>query len=86
MTVKQPAWTGMVPVDPVQYVVASGSSFGSRDDEQERIRTSLDAATASNPFIRVRKVASSHGAILRRDFPAVAEAVRQAAAIDRADR
>jgi pimeloyl-ACP methyl ester carboxylesterase len=71
---------------PVRYVVASGSSFGSRGDEQERIRTSLDAATARNPIIRVRKVASSHGAILRRDFRAVAEAVRQVAAFDRADR
>jgi hypothetical protein len=27
---------------PVRYVVASGTSFGSRGDEQERIRTSLD--------------------------------------------
>ncbi len=71
---------------PVQYVVASGSSFGSRGDEQERIRASLDAATARNPIIQVTKVASSHGAILRRDFRAVAEAVRQVAAVDRADR
>jgi hypothetical protein len=31
---------------PVRYVVASGTSFGSRGDEQERIRTSLDAVTA----------------------------------------
>ena len=49
---------------PVRYVVASGTSFGSRDDEQEQIRTSLDEATGRNPNIQVRKVASGpvHGA------------------------
>jgi pimeloyl-ACP methyl ester carboxylesterase len=68
---------------PMRYVVASGSSLGSRGDEQERIRTSLDAVTARNPNIRIStKVASSHGAILRKDFPAIAEAVREAATPD----
>lgn len=32
---------------PVRYVVASGASFGSRGDEQERIRSGLDAAALS---------------------------------------
>ncbi|WP_280511333.1 hypothetical protein [Nocardia farcinica] len=32
---------------PVRYVVASGTSFGSRGDEQERIRSGLDAAAMS---------------------------------------
>ena len=72
---------------PVRYVVASGTSFGSRGDEQERIRTSLDAVTGRNPNIKVSaKVASNHGAILRKDFRAIAEAVREIAALDRADR
>ncbi|AJP04561.1 alpha/beta hydrolase [Streptomyces cyaneogriseus subsp. noncyanogenus] len=71
---------------PVRYVVASGTSFGSRGDEQERIRTSLDAVTSRNPHIRSTKVAGSHGAILRKDFPAVAEAVREIAALDGARR
>ena len=72
---------------PVRYVVASGTSFGSRGDEQERIRTSLDAVTARNPNIKVSaKVASNHGAILRKDFRAIAEAVREVAALDRAGR
>jgi pimeloyl-ACP methyl ester carboxylesterase len=72
---------------PVQYVVASGTSFGSRGDEQEKIRTSLDAVTARNPNIEVsEKVASNHGAILRKDFRAIAEAVREVATLDRADR
>jgi pimeloyl-ACP methyl ester carboxylesterase len=71
-------------VVPVRYVVASGTSFGSRGDEQERIRTSLGAVTARNPNIKISaKVASNHGAILRRDFRAIAEAVREVAAHDR---
>jgi pimeloyl-ACP methyl ester carboxylesterase len=72
---------------PVRYVVASGTSFGSRGDEQERIRTSLDSVTARNPNIGISaKVASNHGAILRRDFRAVADAVRAVAALARAGR
>lgn len=69
---------------PVRYVVASGTSFGSRGDEQERIRASLDTVTVRNPNIQIgAKVASSHGAILKRDFPAIAEAVREVGALDR---
>jgi pimeloyl-ACP methyl ester carboxylesterase len=72
---------------PVRYVVASGTSFGSRGDEQERIRTSLDAVTAHNPNIQIgAKVASNHGAILKKDFPAIAEAVREVAALDHGGR
>ncbi|WP_327033122.1 alpha/beta hydrolase [Micromonospora ureilytica] len=62
---------------PVRYVVASGTSLGSRGDEQEQIRASLDAVTARNPNITIgAKVASNHGAILKKDFRAVADAVR----------
>ena len=72
---------------PVRYVVASGTSFGSRGDEQERIRTSLHTVTARNPNIQISaKVASNHGAILKRDAPAIAEAVREVAALDRGQR
>ncbi|MEU8014869.1 alpha/beta hydrolase [Micromonospora parva] len=66
---------------PVRYVVASGTSLGSRGDEQEQIRASLDAVIARNPNITIgAKVASNHGAILKKDFRAVAEAVRVVAA------
>ncbi|MFI6785261.1 alpha/beta fold hydrolase [Micromonospora sp. NPDC050276] len=66
---------------PVRYVVASGTSLGSRGDEQETIRASLDAVIARNPNITIgAKVASNHGAILKKDFRAVAEAVRGVAA------
>ncbi|WP_405935185.1 hypothetical protein OG495_34235 [Streptomyces longwoodensis] len=67
---------------PVRYVVASGTSFGSRGDEQERIRESLDGVTAGNPHIEVSaKTVSNHGAILRKDFRSVAGAVREIAAL-----
>jgi pimeloyl-ACP methyl ester carboxylesterase len=69
---------------PVRYIVASGASFGSHGDEQERIRTGLDAVVARNPNIQISaKVASNHGAILKKDSPAIAEAVREVAALDR---
>jgi hypothetical protein len=56
-------------------VIGSGSSFGSKGDEQERIRASLGSVTARNASLKVSaKVASNHGAILRKDFRAVAEA------------
>ncbi|SEL21859.1 alpha/beta hydrolase [Streptacidiphilus jiangxiensis] len=68
---------------PTRYVIASGASFGSHGDEQERIRTGIDAVTARNPHIQVSaKVAANHGAILRKEFVAVAAAVREVAALD----
>lgn len=68
---------------PVRYVLASGSSFGSKGDEQERIRASLDQVLERNPNIKLSaKVASNHGAILKKDFAAVAGAVREVAALD----
>ncbi|HYN95305.1 MAG TPA: alpha/beta fold hydrolase [Pilimelia sp.] len=72
---------------PVRYVVASGTSFGSRGDEQERIRAGIDQVAARRANIKVHaKVASNHGAILKKDFPAVAAAVREVAALDRGRR
>ncbi|MGW4287937.1 alpha/beta fold hydrolase [Streptomyces sp. NPDC004673] len=69
---------------PVRYVVASGRSFGSRGDEQERLRAGLDAVTARNPNIRITaKVTSNHGALLKKDFAAIAEAVREVAGLSR---
>src|SRR6266516_2052807 len=38
---------------PVRYVVASGASFGSKGDEQEQIRASLDQVYERNPNIRL---------------------------------
>ncbi|SHG26577.1 alpha/beta fold hydrolase [Streptoalloteichus hindustanus] len=72
---------------PVRYVNASGASLGSKGDGQERIRAALGAVTARNPNIRVSaKVASNHGNILRKDFRAIADAVREVAGLDHARR
>ena len=69
---------------PARYVVASGASLGSKGDEQEQIRASLDGVVARNANIEISaKVASNHGAILKKDAPAVADAVREVAALDR---
>ena len=69
---------------PARYVLASGASFGSHGDEQERIRTGVNAVVARNPNIKISaKVASNHGAILKKDFRAVADAVREVAVLGR---
>jgi pimeloyl-ACP methyl ester carboxylesterase len=69
---------------PTRYVVASGTSLGSKGDEQEEIRASLDEVTARNLNIEVSaKVSSNHGAILNKDFRAIAGAVREVADLDR---
>jgi pimeloyl-ACP methyl ester carboxylesterase len=65
---------------PTSYVLASGTSFGSRGDGQEKIRASVPAVAERNPHVTIHtKVASNHGAILRKDFRAIAEAVRTVA-------
>ncbi|MFI1205482.1 alpha/beta fold hydrolase [Streptomyces sp. NPDC020883] len=66
---------------PTRYVVASGKSFGSKGDEQERHRATLPAVAARNPNITIHpKVTSTHATILKKDFRAVAAAVRKVAA------
>jgi pimeloyl-ACP methyl ester carboxylesterase len=69
---------------PARYVVASGTSFGSKGDEQERIRASLDRMVGRNPNTKISaKVPSNHGAILKKDASAIAAAVREIASLDR---
>ncbi|WP_235094682.1 hypothetical protein [Streptomyces sp. A1-5] len=70
---------------PTRYVIASGKSFGSKGDEQERHRATLPAVAARNPHITIHpKVTSTHASILKKDFRAVAAAVREVAGPDRA--
>ena len=65
---------------PTRYVLASGRSFGSKGDGQEKIRASVPTVAERNPHITIHaKVASNHGAILRKDFRAIADAVRSVA-------
>ncbi|MET7391061.1 alpha/beta fold hydrolase [Streptomyces sp. NPDC005529] len=66
---------------PVRFVLATGASLGGEEKEMEEMRASLDPVLARNPDIRVSaKVASNHSHILRKDFRAVAAAVRETAA------
>ncbi|MGW1727858.1 alpha/beta fold hydrolase [Streptomyces sp. NPDC002306] len=66
---------------PVRYILATGASLGGGQEEMERMRASLDPVLARNPDIKVSaKVASNHSHVLRKDFGAVAEAVREIAA------
>jgi len=68
---------------PTRYVLASGSSFGSKGDGQERIRTGVNVAVSHNQNLKISaKVASNHGAILKKDFRSVADAIREVVAVD----
>ncbi|WP_067170319.1 alpha/beta fold hydrolase [Microtetraspora niveoalba] len=69
---------------PVRYVVATGGNLGGDRDEMESMRASLTPVLARNPDIKVSaKVASNHGNMLRKDFRAVADAVRELAGTPR---
>jgi pimeloyl-ACP methyl ester carboxylesterase len=68
---------------PVRCVLATGGNLGAGEEEMERARASYDPLLARNPNIRISaKVASNHSHILRKDFRAVADAVREVAALD----
>jgi len=63
---------------PTLYVLASGSSLGSKGDEQEVIRAGVNAVVERNTNIKIKaKVKSNHDHILKKDFLAVADAVRE---------
>ena len=66
---------------PVRCVLATGGNLGASHDEMEGARAALDPVLARNPNLRVSaRVASNHSHILRKDFRAVAEAIRETAA------
>ncbi|MFJ9953640.1 alpha/beta fold hydrolase [Kitasatospora sp. NPDC091207] len=65
---------------PTRYVLATGGNLGGDAKLMEQIRANLDPVLARHPNIRVSaKVASNHSKILRHDFRAVADAVRELA-------
>lgn len=66
---------------PVRYVLATGGNLGGDAAQMERMRADLAPVLARNANIRVHaKAASNHSKILRKDFGAVAGAVRELAA------
>jgi pimeloyl-ACP methyl ester carboxylesterase len=63
---------------PVRYVVATGANLGGGRAEMERMRATLAPVLARNPNIKMSaKVDGNHGNILRKDFRAIADAVRE---------
>jgi pimeloyl-ACP methyl ester carboxylesterase len=67
---------------PTRYVLGSGGNLGAAENVIEKLRADLRTAIADNPSIQVStKVASNHSKILRNDSRAVADAVRELAAI-----
>jgi pimeloyl-ACP methyl ester carboxylesterase len=63
---------------PTRYVLASGASFGSKGDGQELIRTGCNVVVERNPNIKIKvKVKSNHVHILKKDFLAVSDAIRE---------
>ncbi|WP_293682677.1 alpha/beta hydrolase [uncultured Phenylobacterium sp.] len=65
---------------PVRYVLATDGNFGGSQEEMEAMRAALDPVLARNPHLKISaKVASNHTQILREDFRAVAQAIRELA-------
>lgn len=63
---------------PVRYVLATGSNLGGGEEEMEAARASLNPVLERNPNIQVSaKVPSNHSKILKKDFKAIAQAVRE---------
>ena len=68
---------------PVRYVLATGASLGGGEEEFKEMRASIKPAVARSAFLEVsREVSSNHQTILRKDFHAIAEAVREVATVD----
>jgi pimeloyl-ACP methyl ester carboxylesterase len=67
---------------PVRYVIGTGAHLGASEEEMKQVRAALDPVLARNPNFKVSaKVASNHENILRKDFRAIAESVRETAAV-----
>lgn len=65
---------------PVRFVLATGDSLGTNEGEMDQGRAALDSVLARNSNLTVSaKVASNHTKILRKDFRAVANSVRELA-------
>lgn len=68
---------------PVRYVVGSGDSFGGSDGEHDDARAALNPHLSRNANLQIgAKVASDHSKVLRNDYRAIAQVVRDVAAAD----
>lgn len=63
---------------PMRFLVATGASLGSTAEVLTTMRATLDPVLARNPNIKVAAtVPSKHTTIMRKDFRAIAAAVRE---------
>jgi pimeloyl-ACP methyl ester carboxylesterase len=66
---------------PMRFIVAMGASLGGGEEEFAAMRAALEPVLARNPHVQVSaRVASKHTAVVRKDFRAIAAAVREVAA------
>ncbi|MFD8702192.1 alpha/beta fold hydrolase [Kitasatospora sp. NPDC059648] len=67
---------------PMRYLVATGASLGGTAEGLAAMRATLDPVLARNPNVRVSAtVPSKHTTIVRKDFRAIAAAVREVASL-----
>lgn len=65
---------------PMRFVVGEGGALGATEEGHAAMRATLDPVLARNPNVRVSAtVASNHTGIVRKDFRAIAAAVREVA-------
>ncbi|MEH0546598.1 alpha/beta hydrolase [Streptomyces sp. B21-105] len=65
---------------PMRFLVASGASLGGTAEGLATMRATLDPVLARNPNVKVSAtVGSKHTTIVRKDFRAIAAAVREVA-------
>jgi pimeloyl-ACP methyl ester carboxylesterase len=66
---------------PMRFIVASGRSLGATEEGHAAMRATLDPVLERKPNITVSAtVESNHGTVVRKDFRAIAAAVREIAA------
>lgn len=65
---------------PMRFIVGSGAAQGATEEGHAAMRATLDPILARNPHVQLgAKVASNHTGIVRKDFRAIAAAVREVA-------
>ncbi len=65
---------------PMRFVVGSGGAMGATEEGHAAMRATLDPVLARNPNVKVSAtVSSNHTGVVRKDFRAIASAVREIA-------
>ncbi len=67
---------------PMRFIVGSGGAMGATEEGHAAMRATLDPVLARNPNVQVSAtVSSNHTGVVRKDFRAIAAAVREVAGI-----